>query len=59
MAMNNEATHVEDTQHAFLVAWGRFAQQIGLVQGIQAVPLHQKRYTIRRRPKSWSSWSRP
>jgi hypothetical protein len=44
MAMNNEATHVEDTQHAFLVAWGRFAQQIGLVQGIQAVPLHQKRY---------------
>jgi hypothetical protein len=44
MAMSNEAPHVQDTQHAFLVAWGRFAEQIGLVQGIQAVPLHQKRY---------------
>ena len=42
--MNNEPTPVEDTHHAFLVAWGRFAQQMGLVQGIQAVPLHQKRY---------------
>ena len=33
------------TQHAFLVAWGRFAQEIGLIQSVQKVPLKQKKYT--------------
>lgn len=33
------------TQHAFLVAWGRFAQEIGLIQGLEKVKLKQKKYT--------------
>jgi hypothetical protein len=35
----------QDTQHAFLVAWGWFAEIIGLIQALQDVPLHQKKYT--------------
>lgn len=34
-----------NTQHAFLVAWGWFAEIIGLIQALQDVPLHQKKYT--------------
>jgi hypothetical protein len=39
-----------ETQHAFLVAWGQFAQEIGLVEAIQAVSLKQKAY--RHRPET-------
>jgi hypothetical protein len=35
------------TQHAMLVVWGQFAQQLGLVEAIEAVALHQKTYTHR------------
>jgi hypothetical protein len=45
MAMSDDKIQVQDTQHAFLVAWGWFAGYIGLVQALQAVPLRQKRYT--------------
>lgn len=31
------------TQHAFLVAWGRFAQEIGLIERLQSVSLKQKK----------------
>jgi hypothetical protein len=34
---NNTLTH-----HAMLVAWGQFAQSIGLIDVVEAVPLHQK-----------------
>jgi hypothetical protein len=37
---NSQAT--TQTHHAMLVAWGQFAQCIGLVARIEAVPLHQK-----------------
>ena len=30
------------TQHAMLVVWGVYAQQIGLVEAIEQVKLHQK-----------------
>jgi len=30
------------THHAMLVAWGQFAQSIGLVRRFEAVPVHQK-----------------
>jgi len=30
------------TQHAMLVVWGEYAQSIGLVKGIESVPLDQK-----------------
>jgi len=30
------------THHAMLVAWGQYAHCIGLLKGIEAVPLHQK-----------------
>ncbi len=43
--MNTGETQVQDTQHAFLVAWGWFSEYIGLTQAIQKVELHQKRYT--------------
>jgi len=32
----------ELTHHAMLVAWGQFAQSIGLIQAMEGVPLHQK-----------------
>ena len=32
------------TQHAFLVAWGSFAELIGLLRKFQVVSLKQKRY---------------
>jgi len=34
----------QDTQHALLVPWGQFGQEIGLVSGIEAVKLNQKVY---------------
>jgi hypothetical protein len=39
----DEATHTQ-TQHALVAAWGEFAQRLGLIQGLEAVDLHQKRY---------------
>jgi hypothetical protein len=45
MAMSDDEIQVQDTQHAFLVAWGWFAEYIGLVQALQEVPLRQKKYT--------------
>lgn len=42
--MSSEESGVQHTQHAFLVAWGWFAEHIGLIRGIQAVPIKQKRY---------------
>jgi len=42
--MSEENLHQQETQHAFLVAWGWFAQHIGLIQAIHNVPLHQKTY---------------
>ena len=41
----NELTH-----HAMLVAWGEFAQSIGLIQEIESVPLGQK--TVTHRPQT-------
>lgn len=40
----------ELTHHAMLVAWGEFAQCIGLIQEIESVPLHQK--TVTHRPQT-------
>jgi hypothetical protein len=34
----------QDTQHALLIPWGSFAQEIGLTSGIKAVKLNQKVY---------------
>src|SRR3990170_6019071 len=42
--MSRNESEVQHTQHAFLVAWGWFAEHIGLIQQSQAVPLKQKRY---------------
>jgi hypothetical protein len=44
MVMSNEETDVQHTQHAFLVVWGWFAEQIGLIEQLERVPLKQKRY---------------
>lgn len=42
--MSSGEVQIQHTQHAFLVAWGRFAEAIGLIQGIRAVELKQKTY---------------
>ena len=42
--MDSDESEVQHTQHAFLVAWGWFAEHIGLIGQIQAVSLKQKRY---------------
>ena len=34
----------QDTQHALLVPWGHFAREIGLLSGLEAIPLGQKVY---------------
>lgn len=39
------------THHAMLVAWGQFAQSIGLIQAIEGVSLHQKAVTHRPQTK--------
>jgi hypothetical protein len=37
-----EMAQEEETQHALLIPWGQFAQEIGLVAGIEAVKIKQK-----------------
>lgn len=37
-------TAEQETQHGLLCVWGRFAQEIGLISGLEAVALHQKTY---------------
>src|SRR3989454_4525319 len=49
--MSNNETHIQDTQHAFLVAWGWFADYLGLIQQLQAVSLKQKHYHHRPQTK--------
>jgi hypothetical protein len=49
--MSNSETLIQNTQHAFLVAWGWFAEQIGLIQQLRAVSLKQKHY--RHTPQTW------
>ena len=34
----------QETQHALLVVWGKFAQEFGLIAGIEAVKIGQKNY---------------
>jgi hypothetical protein len=40
-----DMAQTQDTQHALLIPWGRFAQEIGLISGIESVKLNQKIYT--------------
>jgi hypothetical protein len=44
MVMNINRNDIQNTQHAFLVAWGGFAEQLGLPEKIEAIPLKQKHY---------------
>jgi hypothetical protein len=44
MVMSNEDSQVQYTQHAFLVVWGWFAEQMGLIEQMKQVVLKQKRY---------------
>lgn len=41
----------QSTQHAFLVAWGWFAEHVGLPEQIEAVGLKQKHYHHRPQTK--------
>src|SRR5216684_1244644 len=49
--MSNSETPIQNTQHAFLVAWGWFAEHIGLIQRLQTVSLKKKRYHHRPQTK--------
>jgi hypothetical protein len=51
MVMSNSETLIQHTQHAFLVAWGWFAEHIGLIQQLQTVSLKQKHYHHRPQTK--------
>lgn len=42
--MSQEEMIHSQTQHALLTAWGEFGNELGLVQGFEALNLHQKRY---------------
>jgi hypothetical protein len=39
-----DMAQTQETQHALLIPWGQFAQEIGLLTGIEAVKLNQKVY---------------
>jgi len=47
----SHSENAELTYHAMLVAWGEYAQSIGLIQEIESVPLHQKMVTHRPQTK--------
>src|SRR5437660_12724444 len=49
--MSNSEQHRHDTQHAFLVVWGSFAEHIGLIPQLQAVSFKQKSYHHRPQTK--------
>lgn len=49
--MSKSETCIQHTQHAFLVAWGWFAQHLGLIEKLQAVCLKQKHYHHRPQTK--------
>lgn len=49
--MSKSEIPIQNTQHAFLVAWGWFAQHIGLIEQLQAVSLKQKHYHHRPQAK--------
>lgn len=46
----SELTEMTPTHHAMLVAWGQYAHCLGLIQAIEAIPLHQK--TVTHRPQT-------
>jgi len=48
--MGKNEEQIQVTQHAFLVAWGQFAREKGLVEGITSVKLRQK--TCQHRPQT-------
>jgi len=39
-----DMAQTQETQHALVIPWGQFAQEIGLISGIEAVKLNQKVY---------------
>lgn len=49
--MSENDVSIQQTQHAFLVVWGQFAQAKGLTQRIEAVKLRQKNYYHRPQTK--------
>jgi hypothetical protein len=51
MAMRPDEIREKYTQHAFLVVWGRFAQEIGLIAALTQIKLKQKRYHHRPQAK--------
>jgi hypothetical protein len=51
MAMSENKEQIQQTQHAFIVAWGQFAQAKGLSQRLEAVNLRQKNYYHRPQTK--------
>jgi hypothetical protein len=51
MAMSDTEEQIQQTQHAFLVAWGEFARENGLIQRLEAVKLRQKNYHHRPQTK--------
>ena len=48
--MSANATQPNHTEHALLVLLGQYAQHLGLIQALMAVPLHQK--TVLHRPQA-------
>jgi len=48
--MSKTEEQIQQTQHAFLVVWGQFAQETGLIKRLASVKLHQK--TCQYRPQT-------
>jgi len=54
--MSGNEKQIQQTQHAFLVAWGQFAQEKGLIRRIEAVKLRQKNYRHKPQTKVLDFW---
>ena len=48
--MSKTEEQIQQTQHAFLVVWGQFAQETGLIKRLASVKLRQK--TCQYRPQT-------
>ena len=58
--MSASTTQPNHTEHALLVLLGQYAQHLGLIPALMAVPLHQKTYIYRPQAKPvFQGWWNP
>jgi hypothetical protein len=54
--ISNSEKHLQDTQRAFLVAWGWFAEHLSLIEQLQAEVFGKSTIITDLRPRCWNCW---